>query len=151
MNEKKFTKDKNIQDVVSQDGRAVASWITDMSTKAKTIGRQVVFAVIATSWTLAYTKGKFTPHPLIKWALLLALVYVFLDLLYYVASTAFYKYILLKYFEPIDGGFKHKKGKNSDTITRFWLRFGFWWLVVMSLVMLFSSGMMIVYIYKIVG
>lgn len=82
MNEKKKTEDKKIQDVLSQDGSVIASWITDMSTKAKTIGRQVVFAVIATSWTLAYTKGKFMPQPLIKWALLLALVYVFLDLLY---------------------------------------------------------------------
>ena len=43
MNEKKKTKDKKIQDVLSQDGSVIASWITDMSTKAKTIGRQVVF------------------------------------------------------------------------------------------------------------
>lgn len=148
MNEKKKTKDKKIQDVLSQDGSVIASWITDMSTKAKAIGRQVVFAVIATSWTLAYTKGKFMPQPLIKWALLLALVYVFLDLLYYIASTAFYKYILLKYFEPIDGGFKHKVGKSSDSITRIWLKIGFLWLVIMSLVMLVSSGMMIVYIIR---
>lgn len=148
MNEKENPKDKNIQDVLSQDGSAISSWITDMSTKAKTIGRQVVFALIATSWTLAYTKGEFTPHPLIKWALMLALVYVFLDLLYYVASTAFYKYILLEYFEPIDGGFKHKVGKDSDSITRVWLNIGFWWLVIMSLVMLVSSGMMIIYIIR---
>lgn len=79
---------------------------------------------------------------------MLALVYVFLDLLYYVASTAFYKYILLEYFEPIDGGFKHKVGKDSDSITRVWLNIGFWWLVIMSLVMLVSSGMMIVYIIR---
>lgn len=35
MNEKENPKDKNIQDVLSQDGSAIASWITNMSTKAK--------------------------------------------------------------------------------------------------------------------
>lgn len=61
MNEKENPKDKNIQDVLSQDGSAISSWITDMSTKAKTIGRQVVFALIATSWNLPIQKGNLRP------------------------------------------------------------------------------------------
>lgn len=130
----------------SQDGANVVNYLVDMSSKARNVGRGVVFAIIATSWTLAYSNNVFYPIPAILWSLALAIIYVFLDLLYYVLLTAVYKYILLHYFDSAEGGFVYKKGMDASSITRIWMNVGFWWMIVISIILLASSLLMILYV-----
>lgn len=131
---------------LSQDGSDVVKNLAEKSSKARNVGRSVVFAIIATSWTLAYSNNVFHPIPVVLWSLALAIIYVFLDLLYYVIITAVYKYILINYFDPVEGGFVYKQGKDASSITRVWMNVGFWWIIVMSLILLLSSLLMILYV-----
>lgn len=130
----------------SQDGADVAKYLADNSSKARSLGRSTVFAIIATSWTLAYSNNVFHPIPVVLWSLALAIIYVFLDLLHYVIITTVYKYILINYFDPVEGGFVYKQGKDASSITRVWMNVGFWWIIVMSLILLLSSLLMILYV-----
>lgn len=141
----------NNQEKLSQDGASVVNYLADMSSKARNVGRSVVFAIIATSWTLAYSNNIFHPIPVVLWSLALAIIYVFLDLLYYVIITAVYKYILINYFDPVEGGFVYKQGKDASSITRVWMNVGFWWIIVMSLILLLSSLLMILYVLYLAG
>lgn len=139
------------QEIVTKDAEDVVKYLSEMSINARSVGRSVVFAIIATSWALAYSNNVFSPIPLVVWALALAIIYVFFDLLYYVLLTAVYKYILINYFEPTKSGFQYKKGKDASQITRKWMNVGFVWIVFMSLLLLASSILMILHIFSLVG
>ena len=136
----------NNQEKLSQDGAGVVNYLADMSSKARTVGRSVVFAIIATSWTLAYTNNVFHPIPVVVWSLALSIFYVFLDLLYYVIITAVFKYILLDYFNSVEGGFVYKQGKDASSITCNWMKMGFWWMFTISIILLASSLLIILYV-----
>lgn len=135
----------------SQDGADAAKYLADNSSKARSLGRSTVFAIIATSWTLAYSNNIFHPIPVVLWSLALAIIYVFLDLLHYVIITTVYKYILINYFDPVEGGFVYKQGKDASSITRVWMNVGFWWIIVMSLILLLSSLLIILYVLSLAG
>lgn len=139
------------QENVTKDGEDIVKYLSEMSIKARSVGRNVVFAVIATSWALAYNNNVFSPIPLVVWALTLAIIYVFFDLLYYVLTTAIYKYILINFLEPTKRGFQYKKGKDASQITRKWMNVGFVWIVVMSLLLFASSILLILHILSLVG
>lgn len=105
---------------LTKDGNGVASYLADMSSKARLAGRYLVYPVIACSWTLSYIDKAFVPTKEIKWALALALIYLFLDLTHYVLMTAVYKYIMVDYFNPTkNGDFVYKEGKDASNCTRF--------------------------------
>lgn len=140
------TDSTNNQKQLSKDGSDVVNYLSDMSSKARAVGRSVVFAIIVTSWTLAYSNNVFHPIPIVVLSLALSIVYVFLDLLYYVLTTAVYKYILLHYFNSVEGGFVYKKGKNASSITCNWMKVGFGWMIVISIILLISSLLMILYV-----
>lgn len=132
---------------LTKDGSMVASYLADMSSKAKSVGRNLVYSIIACSWTLSYIDKAFVPTKEIKWALALALIYLFLDLTHYVLMTAVYKYILVDYFNPTkDGDFVYKKGKDASNCTRIWMNIGFVWLILMSLLLIASSILMILHV-----
>ena len=38
---------------LTKDGSMVASYLADMSSKAKSVGRNLVYSIIACSWTLS--------------------------------------------------------------------------------------------------
>lgn len=125
----------------------ISNYLVDMSTKARTLGRSIVFSIIATSWTLSYIYDVFVPSFYIKWSLALALIYLFLDLLFYVLMTTVYKYMLVNYFDPIpDKGYKNKEGKDAIKCSKKWMNFGFVWLILLSLLLLVSSAFIILHV-----
>lgn len=125
----------------------VAEYLRDMSSKARSVGRNLVYSIIACSWTMSYVNNSFVPTDKIKWALALALIYLFLDLTHYVLMTAVYKYILVDYFVPTkDGDFVYKEGKDASNCTRRWMNVGFIWLILMSMLLIASSILMILHI-----
>lgn len=131
------------------DGDVISNYLVDMSTKARALGRSIVFSIIAASWTLSYINNAFVPTFYIKWSLALALIYLFLDLLFYVLMTAVYKYMLVKYFDPIpDEGYKNKVGKDAIKCSKKWMNFGFVWLILLSLLLLVSSAFIILHVVQ---
>lgn len=127
----------------------ISNYLVDMSTKARALGRSIVFSIIAASWTLSYINNAFVPTFYIKWSLALALIYLFLDLLYYVLMTAVYKYILVNYFEPISNeGYNNKENKDAIKCSKKWMNFGFVWLILLSLLLLVSSAFIILHVVQ---
>ncbi len=132
---------------LTSDGSMVSAFLKDMSSKARSVGRNLVYSIIACSWTLSYIDKAFVPTKEIKWALTLALIYLFLDLTHYVLMTTVYKYILVNYFNPTrDGDFVYKDGKDASSCTRTWMNIGFVWLILMSLLLIASSILMIIHV-----
>lgn len=132
----------------SKDGDVVRETLKENASKARTVGRSVVFTIIATLWAITYSRGVFHPTNMAIWALTLALVYVFLDILHYVVITAVYKYILIHYFDSVEGGYASKKGKDAAKCSRVWMKIGFWWLIFMSLILFISSILLIVHVWE---
>lgn len=133
----------------SKDGDDVRVILKENASTARTVGRSVVFTIIATSWALTYSRGELHASSMIKWSLFLALVYVFLDILHYVVVTAVYKYILVQYFDSVEGGYIYKKGKDASACSRRWMNVGFVWLIIMSAILLVSSVLLMIYVWDI--
>lgn len=131
----------------TKDGNTIATHLSNMSSTAKSVGRNLVYSIIACSWTMSYVNNAFVPSGKIKWALVCALIYLLLDLTYYVLTTAIYKYILVDYFNPTtNGDFVYKEGKDASNCTRKWMNIGFIWLIVMSILLIISSIMLILHV-----
>lgn len=133
----------------SKDGDAVWAILKENASSARTVGRSVVFTIIATSWALTYSRGELHTTLLVQCSLFLALVYVFLDVLHYVVVTTVYKYILEHYFDSVEGGYIYKKGKDASACSRRWMNVGFVWLIIMSALLLVSSVLLMIYVWDI--
>lgn len=127
---------------MATDGNKIASYMKDAATNLRSEGRKAVYAIIATTWTISFTNGKFTPTNAILLSLGLAIAYLFLDLLYSLFSSSLYKFLLFKYFKPIkDGEFQYKDKVEEEKITKitkFWNHVGQVWLLIMSILLLVS-------------
>ena len=134
---------------ITSDGEMTSMYLTDMSTKARALGRSIVFSIIGASWALSFSGNSFDPSCYIKWSLISALSYLFLDLFYYLLMTGVFKYILVHYFNPTDGGFEYKDGKDATKCTKKWMNFGFVWMIIMSILLLISSLLMIIHVFHI--
>lgn len=64
---------------MATDGNKIASYMKDAATNLRSEGRKAVYAIIATTWTISFTNGKFTPTNAILLSLGLAIAYLFLD------------------------------------------------------------------------
>lgn len=130
----------------------ISDYLRDMSTKARKLGRSIVFSIIAASWTISYEYQTFAPSSLIKWSLALALIYLFLDLLFYVIMTSCYKYIIVSFFNHKNGRVSFANTKDPDKcddISRLLSNIGLYWLIGMSLLLLTASLLMIIHVVNI--
>lgn len=140
---------KNEQVTPSKDGDVVRETLKETASTARTVGRSVVFTIIATSWALTYSRGELHTTLLVQCSLFLALVYVFMDILHYLVVTAVYKYILENYFKSVEGGYVPIVGKDASTCSRRWMKVGFVWLIIMSALLLVSSVLLMIYVWDI--
>lgn len=143
--------EKSNKTASSQDANAVINYLRDSSSKVSTVGRSVFFAIIATVWTLSFSNNSFNPSCLNKWSLVLAIIYVFLDLLNYLLTTAVFKYILNNFFELTEEGFRYREGKEdcATICSHIWMEICYWWMIVMSLLLLASSVLLILHVISI--
>lgn len=127
------------------DGNKIFSYMTTASSNLRSVGRTVVYAIIATSWAISYTQEGFHPIGYIRDVLILSIIYVFLDLLYYLISAILYKYYLTKYFIPDkDGDFQYKDPQTEITKgTKIWMEIGQVWVIILSLILLAAAVLMI--------
>ncbi len=133
-----------------KDGDKIAQYMREASNKANSISRTVVFAIIATAWSISINDGTFVPNNLVKWALILSIVFVVLDILYKVISSLFYRYILNKYFKSCkDNGHEYKTNDNTynirvNTLTSLWQALGVWCFLVLQLLLITAGVLLII-------
>lgn len=133
----------------SRDGDDVRAILKENASSARTVGRSVVFTIIATLWALTYSRGELHTTLLVQCSLFLALFYLFMDILHYIVVTVVYKYILVHYFDPVDGGFVYKKGKDASDCSRLWMTVSHIWLFIMYTLLLVSSVLLMIYVWDI--
>lgn len=134
------------------DGNKINSYLADNAGKSRNVGRTIVFAIIAASWSMSYANGNFSPTIWIKTSILLSIIYLTMDLLIYFILTCIYKYYLCKYFKPTkDGDFQYKSNNiNLEGKTRLWHEVCFYWIVIMSLILLASSAFLIIHVVSLI-
>lgn len=64
--------------------------IKDISSVFSDVGRNIVFAIIAGSWVLYKNVDLSGSNQFLKWSLVLAFIYLLIDLIYYGALTFIY-------------------------------------------------------------
>lgn len=125
------------------DGEKISSYMREFSSKFKSEGRKAIYVIIATAWSISYADGKFIPSNYVISALVLAVLFIFFDLLYYLISSSLYKYLLNKYFITTkDGDFLYKDTVKDETqitkTTKLWMHVGQIWTFVLSCLLLTS-------------
>lgn len=135
------------------DGGKIAAYMKEASSNLRNEGRKAIYAIIASAWAISFSEGKFTPTCDVLWSLGLAISYVFLELLYYLISSSFYKYLLTKNFVTTkDGDYKYKEtSKGITKTTKFWMHVGQIWVFVLSLILLASFICMLIAIFSLSG
>ena len=125
----------------------------DASSNFRNEGRKAIYAIIAIAWTISFSEGKFTPTCYVLWSLGLAILYVFLDLLHFLISSSFYKYLLTKNFVSTkDGDYKYKEtSKGITKKTKIWMQAGQVWMFFLSLILLASFICMLIAIFSLNG
>ena len=88
------------------DGDQIKSFMKDASSKKDTMGRQVIYTLIAVLWALTYSEenGKINASIWLVISFTCGILYVCLDYLYHFASNYFYKSILKNHFIPEENG-----------------------------------------------
>lgn len=138
--------ENDIENKICEDGYRVASSMQDNARKGKKIERYCVYTIIATAWAMSYKTGTLTYNLQIKVSLILGILWVFLDILYYLGNAIFYKYLLVKYFKPTeDSNFTYKNHVAEHEVsvkTKKLLDLQVYYSMVLAIIMLMSAFFM---------
>lgn len=83
--------------------------VKDMSSKFSEVGRNIVFAIIAGSWVLYNKYDCSGSMNYLKWSLILAFIYLLIDLIYYGITMLVYDYFLDINTEKARVNIQHRK------------------------------------------
>ena len=119
--------------------------VKEMSSKLSEVGRNIVFAIIAGSWVLYNKYDCSGSMSYLKWSLILAFIYLLIDLLYYGITMLVYDYFLDINTEKstVDIRYKKKMLKRQKT----W-RKTFIFLTGIKTLLLFGSIFCILYVIR---
>ncbi len=133
----------------NKDGDKIASILSDHSKKLRGEGRYIAYAIIAACWSISYNYMGFNPNKYAKLSIILAMLYVAVDIIELLGITCIFNRYLTKYFKPNDdGGYEYlpqkknsrdkleKKSKCIHCIT-------FWILILMSGILSVSAVLLI--------
>ena len=112
-----------------------------ITSKSRKLGRNVVYTLLAASWALSFSKDGFQRIPLILWSLGLAILYVFLDLLYYFIAAIYFK--ILQYLNNN----KSFPAATLVKIERGWSIYFVIWNFILVLLLMTSALLIVVYIF----
>lgn len=115
-------------------------YMRDNSSRFNEEGKKAIYAIIAVAWAISFTNGKFSPTPYVLWSLGLALLYVFVELVYRLLSACFYKYLLMKYYVQSD---TPRDAQKIKTRTTFWNHVGQVKAIVLACLLLASFVLML--------
>ena len=134
------------------DGNAIVKYMTDASSKADTMGRHVMYTLIAVLWAITYSEKNGTVNASI-WLLIsfiCGILYVCLDFFYYFLSAWIYKDILKKHFKPEENGGMVYRDRISSKIveckTKCWLDVGCYWSFALMLLLLLTAISLIIHV-----
>ena len=112
-----------------------------ITSKSRKLGRNVVYTLLAAAWALSFSKDGFQRIPLILWSLGLAILYVFLDLLYYFIAAIYFK--ILQYLNNN----KSFPAATLVKIERGWSIYFVIWNFILVLLLMTSALLIVVYIF----
>lgn len=113
-----------------------------ITSKSRKLGRNVVYTLLAASWALSFSKDGFQRIPLIQWSLGLAILYVFLDLLYYFIAAIYFK--ILQYLNNKESF----PAARLVKIERSWSIYFVLWNFILVLLLMTSALLIVVYIFS---
>ena len=125
------------------DGEQIKNFMKEASSKRDTMGRQVIYTLIAVLWALTYSEenGKITASIWLVISFICGILYVCLDYLYHFVSNYFYKSILKNHFIPEENGGMVYKDRISSKIveyrTKCWMDVGCCWSFILMLLLFF--------------
>lgn len=134
------------------DGEQIKNFMKEASSKRDTMGRQVIYTLIAVLWALTYSEenGKITASIWLVISFICGILYVCLDYLYHFVSNYFYKSILKNHFIPEEnGGMVYKdriSSKIVDCRTRCWMDVGCCWSFILMLLLFFTAIPLIIHV-----
>lgn len=134
------------------DGNSVVKYMTDASSKTQTIGRKVIYTLIAVLWAITYSEenGKINASIWLTMSFISGILYVCFDFLYYFISGLYYKCILTDYFIPEEnGGMRYKDDKSSEIVdrkTRRWMDMGSYWSILLMLLLFLTAVPLIIHV-----
>ena len=134
------------------DGDQIKSFMKDASSKKDTMGRQVIYTLIAVLWALTYSEenGKINASIWLVISFTCGILYVCLDYLYHFASNYFYKSILKNHFIPEEkGGMVYKDRISSKIVeckTKCWMDVGCCWSFILMLLLFFTAIPLIIHV-----
>lgn len=120
----------------SQDADAVNRIISKYSEQARDNGK--LFAVF-----IIIISGLARCQSVLPYAL--CFLYLILEYLYSVSITVIYKYVLRKYFVPIEDGFALKEGANPSKASRKIATYGSIQMIVNSIILIAAIISLILY------
>ena len=136
------------------DGEQIKSYLKNASSKAETMGRQVIYTLIAVLWAITYSEenGKINASIWLVISFVCGIIYVCLDFLYYFLSNYFYKSILKNHFKPEEnGGMVYKDNISSQIVeckTRCWMDVGCCWNFILMLLLFFTAIPLIIHVWS---
>lgn len=130
------------------DGEQIMNFMKDALSKRDTMGRQVIYTLIAVLWALTYSEenGKINASIWLVISFICGILYVCLDYLYHFVS----KSILKNHFIPEEnGGMVYKdriSSKIVDCRTRCWMDVGCCWSFILMLLLFFTAIPLIIHV-----
>lgn len=150
-------KEKEVMETESQsnkysDGEQIKNFMKEASSKRDTMGRQVIYTLIAVLWALTYSEenGKINASIWLVISFICGILYVCLDYLYHFVSNYFYKSILKNHFIPEENGGMVYKDRISSKIveyrTKCWMDVGCCWSFILMLLLFFTAIPLIIHV-----
>lgn len=114
----------------NKDADIVNNIIAKYSSRARNIGLGLAAFVVVLSVLIS--------EKIILSAFILGMLYIVSEYLYAVSITILNKFVLYKYFEPIEDGFILKEGKNVNKISRRIANYGSVQMIINTIILIIS-------------
>ena len=114
----------------NKDADIVNNIIAKYSSRARNIGLGLAAFVVVLSVLIS--------EKIILSAFILGMLYIVSEYLYAVSITILNKFILYKYFEPIEDGFILKEGKSVNKISRRIANYGSVQMIINTIILIIS-------------
>ena len=99
-----------------KDGEQISGFMRDSTSNLRSVGRNSVYAIIATAWALSVGQNV-PPSSFLLCSLIFAILYLAVDFGYFYYSAYRYNKLLKNYFEPATDGEMEYKNKEADEET----------------------------------
>lgn len=136
---------ENEQNRSNKDGDKIAFILSDHSKRLRNEGKYIAYGIVAACWSISYSFMGFDPSCFAKASIILALIYIAIDILELLLITIKFNSYLTRYFTPKDEGGYEYITENENTRnalerkTKFIHNATFWAQILMSVILVASA------------